>query len=114
MAEKDYKNAAAAFQNAIRGRSSDAATAHNNIGLIAAMNGDWLEAEKQFETALAMSGGKLQVSKRNLDFCRSNNFRRDLIANLEFVSGRTKRLLKSAKRSNLREKIYDTTIEKIE
>ncbi len=86
--EADYKNAAVAFQNAIRGKSVDAATAHNNIGVISAMNGDWHEAEKQFETALAMSGGKLQVAQRNLEFCRSNNFKGDLVAKLEFIKNK--------------------------
>lgn len=86
LQEKDFPRATESFQNAIRYGSVDAATARNNLGVIAAMNDDWREAEKQFETALSMSGGKLPEAKRNLELCRSLNFKPDSIAKLEFVN----------------------------
>lgn len=87
LREKDLTNAAAAFQKAILYRSVDAATAHNNLGVMAAISGDWQEAKKQFETALATSGGNLPEAKRNLEICRTQkNFSRALVAKLEFVN----------------------------
>ena len=85
LEENDLANAVVGFQKAIRYKSIDAATAHNNLGVISAMGGDWLEAEKQFKTALAMSGGKLPEAARNLELCRSQNFDREMVAKLEFV-----------------------------
>ena len=90
LEENDLKNAAVGFQKSIRYRSVDAATAHNNLGVIVAFADDWLAAEKHFETALAMSGGKLAEAKLNLELCRAQNFRPDLIARLEFVKKQNK------------------------
>lgn len=90
LQEKDLVNAAAGFQKAIRYRSVDRATARNNLGVISAIGGDWLAAEKQFETALAMTGGKLPEALRNLKLCRSQNFSREMIAKLEFVNRENK------------------------
>lgn len=86
LEENDLRGATDCFQKAIRNRSIDAATAFNNLGVITAMNGDWLAAEKQFEKALTMSGGKLPEAMRNLNLCRSQNFSRDMAAKLEFVN----------------------------
>lgn len=85
LRENDLPNAADNFQKAFRYQSVDAATAFNNLGVIAAINGDWAEAEKRFEMALAVSGGKLPEAARNLNLCRSENVGGDLIAKLEFA-----------------------------
>jgi Flp pilus assembly protein TadD len=86
LQEKDFTSAAAAFQKAILYRSIDRAMAHNNLGVISAINGDWFTAEKQFETALALTGGKLLEAVRNLELCRSQKFKSDLVARLELVN----------------------------
>lgn len=65
--------------------SRDAATAHNNLGVIAAFGGDWTAAEKQFQTAFSMSGGTLREAARNLKICRFQNANQNLVAELEFT-----------------------------
>ncbi len=86
LAQNDFSRAADGFQKAIRYKNVDRATAHNNLGVIAALAGDWATAEKQFETALAQSNGKLPEAIRNLNVCRAPDLTRDLIAKLRFVS----------------------------
>jgi tetratricopeptide (TPR) repeat protein len=90
LQEKDLTSAARAFQKAILYRSVDAAYAHNNLGVIAAIGSDWFTAEKQFEAALLMSGGKLAEAARNLNICRSQNISREMVAKLEFVNRENK------------------------
>ena len=85
LRERDYKNAADAFQNAIRYKSVDRATAHNNLGVLLAFDGDWGVAEKEFKTALVVSGGTLREATRNLEICRSQHINQNLIAKLEFT-----------------------------
>lgn len=97
LLESDFQNAVESFQKAIFNKSVDAATARNNLGVILAFGGDWLAAEKRFETALAMSGGKLAEAKRNLEICRSQNFSRDLVAKLEFATKQNKENQKETK-----------------
>ncbi len=90
LSENDLTRAADGFRKAIFYRSGDAATAHNNLGVIAAFSGDWVRAEKEFETALEMSGGKLVEAKRNLRICRTQNFSRAFAAKLEFAHSKFK------------------------
>ena len=85
LEENDLANAVVGFQKAILYHSIDAATAHNNLGVISAINGGWREAKEQFETALALTDGKLPEAVSNLIICRSQNFNRDSVAKLEFV-----------------------------
>lgn len=90
LEENNLRSAAVGFQKAIRHKSVDTATARNNLGVIMGLADDWLEAEKHFETALTASGGKLREARRNLAVCRSQNFRPDLVAKLEFVKKQNK------------------------
>lgn len=85
LKEKDFARAAVAFQKAVRFKSADSAAAHNNLGVIAAMNNDWARAEKEFETALARSNGMLREAERNLKICRLPDFHSDFVAKLELI-----------------------------
>lgn len=84
IAEQRYKDAETAFRNAVRYRSVDSALSHNNIGVILAMRNEFAAAEKEFETALAASGGRLIEARKNLEYCRLQN-RTELIASLYFA-----------------------------
>ena len=72
LGEKDTANAEAAFRNAITYKSIDSAVSHNNIGVLLAMRNDLTAAEKEFETALKSSGGRLSEARTNLEYCRSH------------------------------------------
>ena len=85
LAEKDLANATVAFQKAVQFKSADSATAHNNLGVIAALKGDWTAAEKEFETALELSRGRLAEAMRNLEFCRASIIDHHFVAKLEFI-----------------------------
>ena len=81
LALNDLDTAEKAFARSIEFGSVDANLSHNNIGVILAMRGDLLDAEDQFETAIALSNGRLTEAKRNLEFCRSKRAgKSDLIA----------------------------------
>ena len=71
LALGDVESAAAAFERSIRHGSIDAALGHNNVGVIQAMKGEFQSAERQFEQAIALSGGHLVEAKHNLEFCRA-------------------------------------------
>ena len=86
LEEKDFRAASTAFQNSIRYKTVAAADAHNNIGVIYALRGDFGAAEREFEAALLESKGESSVARNNLQFCKSykQNFGGDLSAKLEF------------------------------
>ena len=71
LGENDPINAEAAFRNSITYKSVDLPLSHNNIGVILAIRGDLAGAEKEFEAALAASGGKLIEAQNNLNYCRA-------------------------------------------
>jgi|SRR5687767_2605269 len=62
--------ARSAFGHAIEFGTIDTPLSHNNIGVILAIKGELIAAEKEFETAIALSGGRLIEAKRNLESCR--------------------------------------------
>lgn len=80
----DLVNAHANFQKAISYRSIDAPTAYNNLGVISAMQGDWLQAEKFFQTALEMTAGKLPEARRNLEIVQTSSHGKEITARLSF------------------------------
>ena len=86
LAEKNYEAARGAFARAVAHKSVDASLAHNNLGVIHALNGDVEKAVAEFETAVRESGGKLRVAGQNLRFCRAlgQSGDRELLAKLEF------------------------------
>ncbi len=86
LVRKDYDGAKIAFENSVKFKSVSSAIGRNNIGVIFALNGDFTSAIDEFEKAIYESSGKLIVSKRNLQFCKTykQNFGKDLIAKLEF------------------------------
>lgn len=87
LEEKDFTEAAKAFENSIKYKSINAPDAHNNLGVIAALGNDWVAAEKRFVTALLNSNGKSIEANNNLQFCKfyKRNFSgKDLSAKLEF------------------------------
>ena len=71
LGEKDLANAEAAFRNAITYKSIDTPLGHNNVGVLLALKNDLSAAEKEFETALRLSAGKLPEAKSNLEYCRA-------------------------------------------
>ncbi|NOT46838.1 MAG: tetratricopeptide repeat protein [Acidobacteria bacterium] len=64
LAEHDYDSAAAAFRRSIENRTVDSALAHNNLGVIMAMKFDLAAAEESFNTAIALSNGRLIAAKQ--------------------------------------------------
>jgi Flp pilus assembly protein TadD len=92
LATNRFDDAQAAFQKAARYHSIDSAMAHNNIGVIFALRNDFSSAEKEFETSLKESGGKLIEAKDNLEYCRrlAQNHTSELTARLEFKYGTTR------------------------
>lgn len=69
--EGDFANAEAAFRNSIIHKSTDSAWSHNNVGVFLALRGEFSSAEKEFETALKSSGGRLVEARNNLEYCRA-------------------------------------------
>ncbi len=85
LAEQDFENARLAFHHSIENKSIDSALGHNNIGVIMAMKSDFEVAEKEFETALTGSGGRLVEARKNLELCRALSLRRmGLVGKVEF------------------------------
>jgi Tfp pilus assembly protein PilF len=72
LQEGDFANAEAAFRNSIIHKSIDSAWSHNNIGVFLALRGECSSAEKEFETALKSSGGRLTQVRNNLEYCRAH------------------------------------------
>lgn len=70
LAENNLAAAKKAFENSISYESASAADAHNNLGVIAALDGDWTTAETEFKAALAGSRGESIEAAKNLQFCR--------------------------------------------
>lgn len=68
--EKDYRAALEAFKNSVRYQTVSKPDAHNNIGVLFALEGDFASAEKQFKTALLESGGRSVEARNNLEFCK--------------------------------------------
>ncbi|HEY0426791.1 MAG TPA: tetratricopeptide repeat protein [Pyrinomonadaceae bacterium] len=68
--EKNFEAARAAFENSIRYKTIAATDAHNNIGVIFALKGDFDSAEKEFRAALQLSAGKSVEAQNNLQICR--------------------------------------------
>lgn len=92
LAEKDFENAGRAFQKSILYNSVDHALGHNNVGVILAMKNEFTAAEKEFETALLLSNGRLIEARNNLEYCKARNRNRPkLLAKLEF-SNRSRNL----------------------
>jgi Flp pilus assembly protein TadD len=71
LEEGNFADAEAAFRNSIVHKSIDVAWSHNNVGVFLALRGEFSSAEKEFETALKLSGGKLTLARNNLEYCRA-------------------------------------------
>jgi tetratricopeptide (TPR) repeat protein len=67
--ESDYGEAATHFSGALIGETSPAS--HNNLGVMLALSGRLLEAEKEFEAALREAGGAFADAAHNLKQCRT-------------------------------------------
>jgi tetratricopeptide (TPR) repeat protein len=92
IVEKDYAAARAAFEKAVIFRSVNAPDAHNNIGVILALDGDVVAAIKKFE----MSGSAEAVG--NLKYCRERlgNVAGNHVSMLEFARVGSPRAIKDA------------------
>lgn len=82
IVEKDYPAARAAFERAVEFKSISSADAHNNIGVIHALNGDLTTAIKEFRIS-----GSVEAAG-NLKYCREHSA--DVVGNrvsvLEFAN----------------------------
>ncbi len=67
--ERDYESAATHFSKAITRETSPGS--HNNLGVMLAIKGRLLEAEREFEVALRQAGGAFADATHNLNLCRS-------------------------------------------
>lgn len=74
LAQNDYDSAAVAFEKSIKNKSSAAAFAHNNLGVIFALRGDLATAEKQFRIAIKKADGRLPLAEENLKFTKSRDW----------------------------------------
>jgi Flp pilus assembly protein TadD len=81
LKDRDRGPAFFAFTKAIEHKSFSASDAHNNLGVILALNGDWIRAEREFELANTSN-----EAKNNLAICRKykNDNNHELIAALNF------------------------------
>jgi Flp pilus assembly protein TadD len=85
LGERDLSSAESAFRRSILYKSIDADLAHNNLGVVLALRGDIAAAVREFETALALSGGHLAEARANIEYCRSlAGNAAMLVAKLEF------------------------------
>lgn len=82
--EKDFPAAQTAFERAVEFRSVSKADAHNNIGVIHALNGNLAKAIKEFETS-----GSIEAAG-NLKYCRehSGDVAGNRVSMLEFANMR--------------------------
>ncbi|MEP6847936.1 MAG: tetratricopeptide repeat protein [Acidobacteriota bacterium] len=86
IAQEKFEGAAAAFERASKYKSIDTAKAHNNVGVILAMSHKFRQAEAEFQKALNVSRGLLEVAQNNLAICRRLMVFNDnaMAANLSF------------------------------
>jgi tetratricopeptide (TPR) repeat protein len=84
IAQKDFPAARAAFENAVEFKSVSTADAHNNIGVILALNGEVAAAIRKFE----ISGSTEAIS--TLKYCRehSADMAKNVVGMLEFANMR--------------------------
>lgn len=84
---KNFAAARTAFENSIEFQTANVADALNNLGVIAALMGDWDSAELKFKSALLKSSGESVEAKANLQFCKFYKQQikgKDWLAKLEF------------------------------
>lgn len=84
---KNFAAARKAFENSVKFQTVNSADALNNLGVIAALNGDWNSAELKFKSALLKSNGANAEAKANLQFCKFYKQQikgKDWLAKLEF------------------------------
>lgn len=85
LEERNLDAAEKSFRNSIKYKSVAAADAHNNLGVIYMLGGDYAFAEREFKTAIDESNGNSKEAANNLKFCLfyKGNETKELIANLE-------------------------------
>jgi tetratricopeptide (TPR) repeat protein len=92
IAGKDFDAAEKSLHKSIKHKSVASPRAHNNLGVIFALEGDLDNAEKEFKTALSESNGALIEARNNLQACQTykQNFNKKSVANLQ-ISNRSER-----------------------
>lgn len=71
IAGKDFDSAEKALQNAVKHKSVASAHAHNNLGVILALKGDFAGAENEFNLALSVPEGEFTEARHNLRVCQT-------------------------------------------
>jgi Flp pilus assembly protein TadD len=72
LAKGEMLKARSAFETSIELKTIDAATAHNNVGVIRALSGDRDFAERAFENAVRVSNGAYKIAAVNLAVIRKH------------------------------------------
>lgn len=86
LATGELPKARAAFEKALELNTVDAATAHNNVGVIRALSGDRESAEVAFENAVRVSNGAYKIAAVNLAVIRKH--RSDTLVAANFTLGK--------------------------
>ena len=68
--QRDFDAARAAFVNALKYKTRSAPAAHNNLGVLHALGGDWQAADKEFAVATQTADTSLPEAARNRDISR--------------------------------------------
>lgn len=88
LERENYDAAKSAFEKSIEFESVGAPDAHNNLGVIFALDANFPAAETEFKMALVKSNGESVEARSNLEFCKiyKRDFNRNALAKLEFSS----------------------------
>src|SRR5262249_30142583 len=70
FAKDDLASARSAFEKSLKYKTVDSSIAHNNIGVLAALDGDLALAEAEFQKALLLTNNNFRVARDNLVACR--------------------------------------------
>lgn len=89
LAKDEMLKAKAAFETSLELNTVDAATAHNNVGVISASFGDRKGAERAFENAVRVSNGTYKIAAVNLTLIRGRQSEILVAANFTLGKQRT-------------------------
>lgn len=84
LATSELPKARSAFENSLVLNTVDAATAHNNVGVILALSGERKGAERAFENAVRVSNGTYKIAAVNLLVVRGRQSENLVAANFTF------------------------------
>lgn len=83
--EGNYERAGNLFREALARSVERFPAGHNNLGVMLALAGETVEAEREFETALRQSGANFKEAAYNLKLCRALSKKEESYASLKVV-----------------------------